>query len=280
MIGRGGKVVEKPTRDANGRIVKKDGKPVMRPVMRPGAPYEANRCLEVLKRAFNLAVVWGFLPDDHRNPCVGIQRFKETKRDRWVTHEELPALAKAIDAEEDVFIKAALWLYLFTGCRRAELLSAKWEQVNFDRRELRLPETKSGRAFTLPLSAPAVAILDNLPQVEGCPYVFPAKFGKTGHLVNIDKPWRRIRAAAGVPDCRLHDLRRTVGSWLAMDGASLLLIGKTLNQTSPAATAVYSRLSEDPVRAALERHAEKLVKIATGKPGAEIVELPRKAGKK
>jgi integrase len=287
MKDRNGQVVMRPELDAEGKPVLKDGRPVMHPVMRHGAPYEANRTLEVVKKMFFLAQVWGFVPEDFRNPAVGIERFKETKRERWITHEELPELAKAIDAENNVYARAAVWLYLFTGCRRSELLGAKWEQVDETRCELFLPTTKAGRAFTVPLSPPAMSILSSLPRIAGNPFIFPSlqprgERKEPGHLVNIDKAWRRVRKAAGVADVRLHDLRRTVGSWLAMDGASLLVIGKTLNQTSPATTAVYARLSQDPVRAALDKHAKRILAIVKPKrkSKAKVTNLAQWRGSK
>jgi integrase len=249
-----------------------------------GGPYPANRTLALVSKMWNLAATWGVVPDGYGNPARGIDHFRETKRDRWVTAAELPKLAKAIDAEENVYVRAALWLYLFTGMRRNELLTAKWEYFDKDRRELRLPETKAGRPFVVPLSGPAMVILDNLPRLKGNPYILPSlKVRREGeppkHLGDISHRWIEVRTAAGVGDVHLHDLRRTVGSWLAMDGASLLVIGKTLNQTSPATTQVYARLSEDPVRAALERHAKRVVAVAKGKLGGKVIKYPGRRAK-
>jgi len=176
---------------------------------------------------------------------------------------EMPRLAEAIDKEAHPLVRAALWLYLLTGARKNELLKAKWEYVDFDLAELRLPDTKAGRVHYIPLSEAALAILGNLPRTAGNPYIFPGrKDGKP--LVNIAKSWRRIRKAAGIEDVRLHDLRRTVGSWLATAGASLPLIGKTLGHSQPSTTAIYARLSEDPVRKALEEHGARLMEAAQG----------------
>jgi integrase len=188
------------------------------------APYEANRTLALISKMFELARRWGFVPKDQGNPARDIDRFKEHKRDRWVNPEELPRLAQAIDAEPNVYVRMALWLYLLTGVRKSELLVAQWDDIDWERQELRLSETKAGRVHYVPLSAPALAILRELPRLEGNPYILP------GHIhgrpiVNISRPWRRIRKAAGVEDVRLHDLRRTVGSWLAQSGNSLHLIG-------------------------------------------------------
>jgi integrase len=152
-------------------------------------------------------------------------------------------------------------LYLLTGARRSELLGAKWEHVDTDRKVLRLPHTKAGRSHEIPLNAPALAILQDMPRAKGNPHILPGK-KKGKPLVGITKVWYRVRTAAGVEDVRLHDLRRTVGSWLATAGNSLPLIGKILNHSSVATTAVYARLAEDQPREALEALGSKLVAAA------------------
>jgi integrase len=226
-------------------------------------PYEANRVLALVSVLFEKAREWGFLPDSSSNPARDVQTFKEVKRDRWVKPEELPKLATAINKEPNVYVRALILAYLLTGARKSELLNAKWEDVDLERNELRLPDTKAGRIHYIPLSAPALALFANLPKEEGNSYVFPGRKEKK-HLVNIGKSWRRIRKEAELEDVRLHDLRRTVGSWLATSGASLPLIGKVLGHTQPSTTAIYARLGEDPARKALEEHGERMMEVAQG----------------
>lgn len=237
-----------------------------------GRPYLANRLLALLSVMFNKGVGYGLLPVGHANPCIGVDRFREKQRDRYVTPAELPKLAKAIDSEADPYARAALWLYLLTGCRKTELLGARWSDYDSDRAALRLPVTKSGTPHEVPLSAPAVAMLDALPRLDGCPFIFPGR--KEGaHLESIRGPWDRVRLAAGVADVRLHDLRRTVGSWLAQSGNSLHLIGRVLNHTKASTTAIYARFAQDSVRDALEAHATKLLGVAGKLPSAPVVDM-------
>lgn len=101
-----------------------------------------------------------------------------------------------------------------------------------------------------------MTLLHVLPRVLDNPYVFPGR-NERGHLTNISKAWTRIRIHAGLADVRIHDLRRTLGSWLAASGASLPLIGKALNHSQVSTTAIYARLSLDPVRTALESNAQR-----------------------
>jgi len=166
-----------------------------------------------------------------------------------------------------VYARAALWLYLLTGVRKSELLGARWDDIDWDRKELRLGETKAGRVHYVPLSEPALAILNDLPRHEGNPHILPGA-RKGQHLVNISKPWLRVRKAAGVVDVRLHELRRTVVSWLAQAGNDLHLIGKVLGHSTVTTTAVYARFGQDVVHQALEEHGKRLMEAA-GKQVAE-----------
>lgn len=251
-----------------------------------GKPYEANRTLALVSKLFSLGSTWGFVPKDFENPAAGIDKFKEEPRDRWITPAELPRLAQAINEESNQVARNALWLYLLTGCRKNELLQARWDEVDWDRAELRKPDTKAGRVHYIPLSAPALALLRNITPTPGNPYILPGR-GHRGmspdeqarhptHLVNIQKPWDRVRLAAGVADVRLHDLRRTVGSWLAQAGNSLHLIGRVLDHTNASTTAVYARFGDDQVRTALEQHGARIMGIAGLAPTADIVPFQKK----
>jgi integrase len=237
-----------------------------------GGKYEANRVVKLISKMFDCARAWGFVDHSNPNPAKDTQYFKEESRDRYVSHEELPRLAEEIDKLENVYARNALWMYLLLGVRRSELLSAKWEDIDFERKELRVPKTKSGKSHYVPLSQAAITILENLPKLANNPFVFCGK-NEGRPIVNIDNPWRRVRKNAGCPDVRLHDLRRTLGSWLAQSGNSLHLIGRVLNHSRPSTTAVYSRFGQDHVRQALESHGQQIMGVAGKTPKAQIVEI-------
>ena len=224
-------------------------------------PYEANRFQEVLRKMFNLAKIWHFIDETTPNPAQGIERFKEQKRKRWLKPEELPALARAIDAEPNLCVRAAMWLYLLTGVRKTELVTAKWAHVDWERGLLVLPDTKAGEEQYAVLNAPALAILQSVPKVEGNPYIFVG-FRTGSHLTNIDQFWRHIRHEAGIEDVRLHDLRRTTGSWLSQAGVELNTIKEALRHASLSTTLTYARLGADPARAAMEEHGRRVMEIA------------------
>lgn len=226
---------------------------------------EANRVQEIIRQIYNFAREEGTL-EGVENPASKIKRFKETKRDRWVRPDEMQRLAAEINAHENVYIKSSLWLLVLTGMRKMELLETKWEDVDFGRREIRLSgeRTKNRLTHLVHLNEPAIAILKNLPRERGNEHVFPGhKIGS--HLSWINKAWETIRAKANLRDVTIHDLRRTVGSWLAGSGVSLLVIGRALGHLDLKSTEVYARLASDPVSEALEAHGREIVK-AVGAP--------------
>lgn len=226
------------------------------------APYEANRLMEILRRMFKLAKVWGILEETDPNPAEGIDKFSEKKRKRFATPAEMPRIAAAIDDVPNIYIRAAIWLYLLTGVRKSELLQAKRSDVDSASAMLRLPETKSGDEQFVALNAPAIAIIQALPKLEDNPYLLPSSIRKGQHLVNIDKRWGEIRNAARVEDLRLHDLRRTVGSWLSQDDVDLNKIKVALRHQSISTTLTYARLGQDPARDALESHGRRILEAA------------------
>lgn len=159
--------------------------------------------------------------------------------------------------DPDPFFRAIIWLYLLTGLRKTELLGLRWEHVDFDQATVYVPDTKSGRSHLLPLSTMALDILRGLPRFADNPHCFPGR--KPGEpLANIDKSWRRLRALAGLEDVTIHDLRRTVGSWLVQDGQSLVIVQRALNHQTYDAALRYAKLHQEPVRAALEAQSRRL----------------------
>lgn len=163
-------------------------------------PYQANRLLAVLSKMFAWAEKHGFR-EDGTNPCRHIERYPEQKRERFLSELELARLGDALSeiertGTENPFVIAAIRLLIFTGARLGEILNLEWEHVDFERTMLLLPDSKTGQK-TIYLSAPALDVLANLPRVEGNPFVICGD--KPGaHLVNLEKPWQRIRDRATV----------------------------------------------------------------------------------
>lgn len=223
------------------------------------APIEANRVLTLLGKIFRLARQWGYLSESAPNPAQEVPRNPESRRDRWVTAEELPRLVAAIEAEPDIRVRCGLMLYLLTGLRNRELISRRWDDLDFDRGVLRLEDTKSGRPFYLPLSAVALEYFRAIPRDLGSPWIFP---GKAGHWkIFPRRAWYRVRERAGMPDLDIHSLRHTVASWMAGAGESMRIIGGALNQSTASITERYAHLADAPLRNAFDEHAGRLLRI-------------------
>ena len=222
------------------------------------APTEANRCLETLRAAWRWAGRHGVLPDGLQDPTTNVTRFRERSRERWLRREELERLMAETRKEDDPHVRAAIPLLLLTGLRKAELLSARWEEVDLERAEIRLAETKSGEAQVRLLPSPAVAILRDLPRFRESPFVFPSPTDPQTHRKDIKSQWEAIRKAAGLEDVTLHNLRRTAGSFMAQAGIPIQVIQHVLGHAHPGVTKVYARLASENEREALEVLAREL----------------------
>lgn len=218
----------------------------------PGA---ANRVLALLSKMFTLAEQWGYR-EAGTNPVRHIQRYKERRFERFLSTEELVRLGEVLaEAErtqtESASVIAAIRLLIFTGARLSEILELQWDQVDLQHACLRLADSKTG-AKIIYLSSTALDVLHGIQRRESNPYVIVGS--KPGApLVNLRKPWGRIRQQAGLEDVRLHDLRHSFASIGASIGLSLPIIGKILGHNHAATTQRYAHLAADPVKDAVDK---------------------------
>lgn len=226
------------------------------------APGAANRALALLSKAFNLAELWGWRPD-HSNPCRHVERFRERRRERFLSGAELARLGEVLreveaDGSAPPAAVLAVRLLALTGCRLGEVLGLQWSEVDFDRSCLALTDSKTGEKTVL-LGAPALQLLAKARRAAPQGRLWVVAGAKPGaHLVNLEKPWRRIRRRAGLEDVRLHDLRHSFASVGLAGGASLAIIGKLLGHRTPATTARYAHLGDDPGRLAVDRVSSEI----------------------
>jgi integrase len=251
-------------------------------------PFQANRVLAVVGSMYTFASRVGAVPES-TNPARRIDKFKEDRRERFLTITELERLGSAIREAEttgipwDVneanhkakhlarkeqrftktgpFAAAALRLFLFTGCRLREILHLKWEHVDLERGLLFLPDSKTGRK-TVILNAPALAVLTELDRFGS--YVVPGDDPERPRA-DLKRPWEAVSKRAGLEGVRIHDLRHTFASYGAGGGLGLPIIGKLLGHTQAATTARYAHLDNDPLRRATERIGGEIAK-ALGEP--------------
>ena len=215
--------------------------------------YQANRALGVLSKIFNLAEEWGLRPDGS-NPCRHVKKYKEEKRERYLSPNELSLLGETLrkceeGSTESPYVIAALRLLLLTGCRLSEIQTLKWDYIQGN--SLRLPDSKTG-AKKVYLGEAALEILSKIERVENNPYVIVGN--KAGqHITDMQKPWRRIRTLANLEGVRMHDFRHTLASEAVSGGESLHMTGKLLGHSQSQTTDRYAHLADVSVHNAAER---------------------------
>ncbi|SEQ22667.1 tyrosine-type recombinase/integrase [Nitrosomonas ureae] len=240
-------------------------------ITKAGYAPTANRVKALLSSVFGWAISAGLC---EINPVIGIKSNKENQRDRFLQSDELPRFFKAVAEEPNSMIRDYILISLLTGARRSNVLSMRWKDINFDRAEWRIEETKNGTPQTVPLSPEALEILQSRKLSESAIFVFPGS-GKAGHLMEPKKGWKRILERSGIDNLRIHDLRRTLGSWQAKTGASLAIIGKSLNHKNQNTTAIYARLDLDPVRDSVNKATSAMLTAAGLKDSADVAKLKK-----
>lgn len=296
-------------------------------------PTTANRTLALISSVFGRAIEWGLW--DKVNPATGIRKFPEKSRDRFIQSNELPLFFEALAMEGNETLQDYYMLLLMTGVRKTNLMAMRWDEINLERKEWRIPETKNGTPQTISLDdghGVMMTILEKRHQQRKLEksrsaWVFPSD-SASGHLAEPRKGWERTLMRAeilqlisliaehenwkaetthtakysinaslekallayrkqatalyidisnvGLRDLRIHDLRRTLGSWMAGTGASTVIIGKQLNQKSPSATAIYARLQLDPVKEARNKAVSAMLGTVGMGQKAEVIAMKGK----
>ena len=224
-------------------------------------PYQANRVLALISKMLNLAVEWGWRRD---NPAKGIQRYREEKRDRWLTDEELSRLVRVLENHPNIRAANAVRLQLLTGARMGEVLKAERKDFDLDRGVWTKPShhTKQKRREHVPLSRPAQDLVSSIvARTELDPYLFPGNIPGEP-LQDIKKFWSMVMREAGIENYRRHDNRHTFASHLVSSGLSLEIVGRLLGHTNPTTTQRYAHLADDPLRLATARFGDKIAIVS------------------
>ena len=222
-------------------------------------PVTANRAVKVLSHMYRLGEGWGMVPEGC-DPCRSVEKYPERRRERFLTDAEFARLGRVLDeavdsASASPIAVAAIRLLMLTGCRKSEILTLRWTDIDLEAGELHLADAKAGpRAVQLPPTA--VRLLEALPRREGCRWVFPGE-DREGRFSGggLDHVWQTVRTNAELEDVRLHDLRHSFASRALALGETLPVIGKLLGHNDIETTARYAHLARDSIHEAAERIA-------------------------
>lgn len=267
--------------------------------------YQANRMLERIRAMYNKAIEWDW---EGINPTQGIKKYKEKSRDRFILPEEMPHFMHAINMEENETARDFFKILLLTGARKTNTLMMRWDQINWELKSWRIPDSKNGEVLVLPLVDKAIEILRERQKVTESEWVFCGE-DVDKHYRDPKRAWRKalqratislwltdpqlkaiidalklridemlfsgllfnqikvhakargIKLPVGLMSIRLHDVRRTLGSYQAISGTSLQIIGQSLGHKSLQSTQVYSRLTIEPVRASVENATRMMFEV-------------------
>ncbi|MEW6629119.1 MAG: site-specific integrase [Pseudomonadota bacterium] len=202
-----------------------------------------------------------------RNPCeIAAVRKTDNHKDRYLTLAEVKAFGDALRSLQDEGLnsKAAsiMRLWMLTGCRREEIASLKWTEVDFEMGCFRFGDTKTGKGMR-PVGSAAMIILRTIDRVEGTEFVFPADYGD-GYFKGYKTPWKKVVAKAGLIDITPHTLRHTMGSTAISSGEAMAFTGAILGHANPRSTAIYAHVQHSPARGAADRVADRIAAALEG----------------
>ncbi len=221
----------------------------------------ANRILSLVGSVYSYAIDVEHFKG--QNPASRVEKFEETSRDRFLSFDEIQRFMAALKEEPNATFRDYFLMSILVGQRRENVMSMRWDAVDFDRGVWTIPRIKGGKPHLVPLPERAIQLLQHRNAESQSEWVFPSQRGgsrasKLGYIREPRTAWKRVTRKAKLDDVTLHDLRRTLGSWQTITGASLAVTGKLLGHTTSQATEVYARLNTDPVLAAMETAHERM----------------------
>lgn len=222
------------------------------------APGTANKWIVQIRYMYNVAKK-AKIPGSEFNPAAGVKQYRVEGRERFLSPEEIERLREAVEQSSNKQLKHIVALLLMLGCRKRELLDAKWDGFDLERRTWRIPLAKSGKSRRVPLSSSAIAVLEKLPRFKDSPYVVPNP--KTGKPYSgIDEAWQTALRRAGITGCRVHDLRHTWASAALTAGTPLIVVSRALGHASIQQSERYGHLADETLVAAAEAASNNMSK--------------------
>lgn len=234
-------------------------------------PGSTNRIIILLRYIYNLAIKWD-TPGITKNPTAGIPLLEENnKKERFLTADEANALIGALKKSDNPMIQYIVPMLILTGARKNEVLKAKWEDFNFEQRIWRIPTSKSGKARHVPISDGVLSLLNSIPKLDDCDWVFSNPRTKEPYRTFFCS-WNTARKSVGLSDVRIHDLRHSFASFLVNNGRSIYEVQRILGHTQIKTTQRYAHLSQDSLLAAANE-VTRAVPILSSMP-KQVIDVP------
>jgi integrase len=225
-------------------------------------PGSVNRVIIMLRYIFNLSIRWE-TPGITKNPTAGIPLLEENnKKERYLTAPEAKKLIEQLKCSENTLLQYIIPMLILTGARKNEVLTATWDDFNFEQQSWRIPLSKSGKARYVPISDGVAYLLATVPRLDDCPYVF-ANPKTLLPYVSIFGSWNTARKAVGLADVRIHDLRHSFASFLVNNGRSLYEVQRILGHTQIKTTQRYAHLSQESLLAAANEISKAVPSLLT-----------------
>lgn len=243
------------------KITREDIELLHRRIGKNNGFYAANRMLALIRHMLNMAVDWGYI---NLNPTIRIRMYKEKSRDRFIQPSEMSDFMTILSKNHNNKMKDYIMLLLLTGQRGCNIRALKWSDIDFYNNILYLPSTKNGDSQRIPLTEQAIELLKQMYSTRSIDteWIFPSKHSASGHLETPGPFWRKLLKESNIKNLRMHDLRRTMGSYQAITGSSLNIIGKSLGHRSIQATAIYAKLDLNPVRNSMQKATNEIFKLS------------------
>lgn len=220
------------------------------------APATVEKIRVIFGRSFELGARWG-VPGTDKNPVRAVSRKPfQNAREKFLSQGESIRLREAVAQSQNTQLQFIVGLLLLTGARVRELLDARWEHIDVERRSWLIPTSKTGKPRHVPLSKAALTIIEALPRFNDCPWLIPNPETKKP-FVSIKHSWQTAIKLAKLPGLRIHDLRHSAASFMANAGVGIFEIGKVLGHASYQSTQRYAHLANDTLLAAVEAGAAK-----------------------
>jgi integrase len=238
-------------------ITRLDTQSKLNDIHKKHGPSAANHMLILMRAVFNWNIKTGIITGE--NPWGHLKQFKIQSRERFLKPDEVQRLFAQLEKTTHHDVRDFVLLCLYTGARRMNVLSMRWSEVDLKMGTWKIPRTKNGDWQIVPLTEKALAVLQHRTPKQNSDWVFAAK-DPSRHLVEPKRGWYAILDAAGIENFRLHDLRRTLGSYMAMSNQSLKMIGSALGHRSSGATEIYARIANDSLRSAMQQAQDNMLK--------------------